>query len=132
MKQISLKSLAVCLLAALTLGSTIAASPSKEAAHGTKRLWVAPIASERPCVRVPRESANSIARSTETDLASRVSAALLGVPKPARRRSAAAPAKRGTRWVCGAWTELWQGSGRGRSCEWREAPASVRDARAAN
>jgi hypothetical protein len=23
------------------------------------------------------------------------------------------------RWVCGAWEELWQGSGQGRSCEWR-------------
>lgn len=50
-------------------------------------------------------------------------AASLGRPVPAahaaKHTTAKVAPKPAKAWTCGAWVELWQGSGSGRTCEWR-------------
>jgi hypothetical protein len=62
----------------------------------------------------------------DTALAARMRAAL-STKQPARRAhetpeagQARKPSREVT-WVCGEWVELWQGHGKGRTCEWRPA-----------
>src|SRR5690606_16805620 len=79
-------------------------------------LLTPPSAVDRPaCVAAPNGD-------NPSDLARRMSAALLGEIPVQRPKAAPAPRPQRVRWVCGEWTELWQGSGRGRTCEWREEP----------
>lgn len=60
-----------------------------------------------------------------SELARRVSAALLGQTKPANVRVARATktsndaAEADRVWRCGHWEELWQGRGNARTCEWK-------------
>lgn len=90
-----------------------------------------------PKQAAPLAPASGQARGfAEEALAARVSAALTGSPtsaSPERRVASrrqgrvavqpeagvAAPGAGADRaWVCGAWVELWQGSGRGKDCSW--------------
>lgn len=115
---------------ALLLSATLAAlltqrdpermSPSlPRLEHAVPELPRSPVARE---VRPSLDPASGL-------LAARVRAALAGKKERANDRPAPSPIRRepaaGTerRWRCGDWVELWQGSGKGRTCEWRSIPA---------
>lgn len=112
------------LLALIALTSHASAAPTREHELPSAVLVVAPAASPTSqCVGLARPDAP---RASD-QLARRVSEALLGTAKfPSKRpvrktqESKPAPAQERAEWRCGAWVELWQGSGRGRTCEWRE------------
>jgi hypothetical protein len=121
------------IIAPLTLLVPVALAASL--AHSDPEFVPAPV----PDVAAPVSAAlaadvapSSAGTPRNPELEARVRAALSGKSRGRQRARAPFVAKRSEAspaltWTCGAWVELRQGSGKGRSCEWRPVSPRVAD-----
>ncbi len=89
-------------------GATL--SLDRASPHPTEPTW----ASHEPIV-TPMPTSD-----TESELAQRMSDALLGRNKDASPKAVVTPepAPSTKTWRCGDWEDLWQGRGKARTCQW--------------